>query len=262
MPAQPVSGEARRGGVRGQFHVRPGAITGGRVTFHAEEARHIARTLRLGPGDVVAAIDGAGTHYTVRLERVAPSAIVGTIIGTERKAVESPLAITLAQGIPKGDKLEAIIRACVELGVARIAPVITERTVVRLDPARARDRTRRWQRVAKEAAKQCGRSVIPAVEAPQPLLGFLASDDPKGLRLCLWEGETRGLGAALDSLTGPVSTVTLLVGPEGGFSAEEVGHARARGFVTAGLGPRILRTETAGPAIVAVLQSRFGDLGR
>ncbi|MBI3629330.1 MAG: 16S rRNA (uracil(1498)-N(3))-methyltransferase [Candidatus Rokubacteria bacterium] len=258
-------GEVRKGGgapLRGRFYLPRAAIESGRVSFDAEEARHIARTLRLRPGDLVAAVDGDGTHFTVRLERVTPRAVEGAITAVEPKRAESPLAITLAQGIPKGDKLEAIIRACVELGVVRIVPVVTERTIVRLDPARGRDRLRRWQRVAKEAAKQCGRAVIPPVEAPRTLAGLLAAEEPDGLRLCLWEEEARPLDAVLAAVEAPPRPVTVLVGPEGGLSAAEVEAARSRGFVVAGLGPSILRTETAGPAVVAILQSRFGDLGR
>ncbi len=245
-----------------RFHVRPEAIEDTRVTFDAEEARHIGRTLRLGPGDLVAAVDGTGRQYTVRIESVSGQAAAGTVLRVEESSVESPLAITLAQGVPKGDKLEAIIRASVEMGVARIALVIAERTIIRLDVAHWRDRTRRWQRVAKEAAKQCGRAVIPTVEQPRPLPEFLGAGPREGLRLCLWEGEARGLGAVLDGAPRPVSAATVLVGPEGGLSAAEIDLARTYGFVTARLGPRILRTETAGPAVIAILQARLGDLGR
>ena len=245
-----------------RFHVRPEAVEGERLTFDAEEARHMFRTLRLVPGDLISAVDGSGGRYTVRLERVTTHAAVGTVLASDRRPSESSLAIALAQGVPKGDKLEAIIRASTELGVARIVPIITERTIVRLDAARGRDRARRWQRIAKEAAKQCGRAVIPAVDPPRRLSEFLSADSHGALRLCLWEGDARSLDAVLSGLAGPLRSATVLIGPEGGFSAAEVESANARGFIPASLGPRILRTETAGPAIIAVLQSRLGDLGR
>ncbi len=124
--------------------------------------------LRLAPGDVVVAADGRGRDYTVRLEAVGEAA-VGTIIRVAPSLGEPPLAITLVQGIPKGDKMEAIVRAATELGVQRVLPAITARTVMRLEPSRWRERARRWQRVAKEATKQCGRAVIPEIEAPRPL---------------------------------------------------------------------------------------------
>jgi 16S rRNA (uracil1498-N3)-methyltransferase len=245
-----------------RFHVRPEAVDGPRLTFDPEEARHMARVLRLRPGDVIVALDGTGREYTVRLETLTSEAAVGTVLVETSPAHESPFAVTLAQGVPKGDKMEAIVRAATELGVARIVPVLTERTIVRLDPARWRARARRWQRVAKEAAKQCRRAVVPSVGVPRPLADFVGGEAGDGLRLCLWEAEPTGLADVVGAPQGPVASATLLVGPEGGFSRTEVDMARAHGFRPVGLGPRILRTETAGPAVLAILQARFGDLGR
>ena len=207
------------------------------------------------------AADGTGHDYTVRLERVGEGEATGTILGVATPAVESPLPITLVQGIPKGDKMELIVRAATELGVARVVPALTERTIVRLEPARWRERARRWQRVAKEAAKQSRRAVIPEVEAPGPLDAALGRAADAVLRLCLWEGEAPPLARILDSLDAPPATAAVLVGPEGGLGRDEVVRARARGWQVASMGPRILRTETAGPALIAILQHRWGDLG-
>lgn len=242
-----------------RFTVRPEHIDGDRVTFEPEETRHMALVLRLAPGDVVVAGDGRGHDYTVRLESLGPPA-VGTVLAARPSRVESPLALTLLQGVPKGDKMEAIVRAATELGVARVVPVLTERTIVRLEPSRWRERARRWQRVAREAAKQCGRAVIPVVEVPGPLRAAL-DEGGADLRLCLWEGEAAPLGAVLDQLPRPPRSAAILVGPEGGLARAEVERARASGWLVARLGPRILRTETAGPSIAAILQFRFGDLG-
>src|SRR5213076_2247050 len=148
---------------------------------------HLARVLRLKAGDTVIAADGAGRDFTVRLEDVGET-VTGTVLGVARTDAESPLRATLIQSVPKGDKMEAIVRAATELGVARIVPVTTERTVVTLEPSRWRERARRWQRVAKEAAKQCGRARIPAVDAPRPLVDVLALDEPAELKLYVWEG--------------------------------------------------------------------------
>jgi len=156
--------------------------------------------------------------------------------------------------------MEAIIRAATELGVARVLPALCQRTIVRLEMARWRDRARRWQRVAREAAKQSGRAVIPEVETPRSLGEWLAGAEPADLAICPWEGGGVPLNRALD-VAGMPRSVQVIVGPEGGLDEAEVALARARGFTVASLGPRILRTETAGPAIVAILQSRFGDLG-
>ena len=241
-----------------RFTIAPERIAGDRVTFDRDESRHLSRVLRLHPGDVVVAADGAGRELTVRVESVGELAS-GTVLSTATRASESPIAITLLQGVPKGDKMETIVRTCTELGVARVWPVLTERTIVRLDPARWRERARRWQRVAREAAKQCGRVVVPDVEIPRSLAHCLVATDGD-LRLCLWEGASRPLAAALGTLTGAPASVHVLVGPEGGLSRDEVDAARAHGFAVAGLGPRILRTETAAPAFLAIVQSRLGDL--
>ena len=256
-----------------RFTIAPDRIRDGRVAFDRAESRHLRRVLRLKPGDTVIAADGAGHDFTVRLEDVGET-VTGTVLGVARRDAESPLRITLVQSVPKGDKMEAIVRAATELGVARVVPVTTERTIVTLEPGRWRERARRWQRVAKEAAKQCGRGVIPPVDVPRPLAEFLALDEPADLRLCLWEGaagaggqgggEASPFGTTLTQSLPPTlpqgASIHLLIGPEGGLSRQEIESGRAVGWRIIGVGPRILRTETAGPAIIAVLQSKFGDM--
>lgn len=242
-----------------RFTLAPERIQADRVTFDPEESRHMTRVLRLAPGDVVVAGDGTGRDYTVRLESLGPTA-TGTILGASPNHAESPLALTLVQGVPKGDRMEEIVRALTQLGVRRVAPALTERVVVRLEPGRWRERARRWQRVAREAAKQCGRAVVPEVEPPAPLAERLTLAGAVDLALCLWEGRAEPLGKILDAAAGPPRSIAVLVGPEGGLARDEVTAARERGWHVVGLGPRILRSETAGPAVVAVLQARFGDL--
>ena len=242
-----------------RFTLVPERVDGARVTFDGDESRHLTRVLRLRPGDTVVATDGAGRDYTVRLETVGPRA-TGTVLGIAAGASESPLAITLVQCVPKGDKMEAIVRAATELGVRRVVPALAERTVVRLEPAGWRERARRWQRVAREAAKQSRRAVIPEVDPPRPLVDCLAAVRAD-LALCVWEGQAPPLAEALARAGGPLRTAALLIGPEGGLAQNEVEAAREGGWTLAHLGPRILRTETAGPAVIAILQARFGDLG-
>jgi 16S rRNA (uracil1498-N3)-methyltransferase len=244
-----------------RFAIAPERVHGDRVAFDAAETRHLATVLRLEPGDVVVASDGQGRDYTVRLESLGEAA-TGTVLSLAVSGAESPLAITLIQAVPKGDKMEAIVRACTELGVARVAPALAARTIVRLEPSRWRERTRRWQRVAKEAAKQCGRAVIPEVEMPRPLADWLTPPTPAELALCLWEGTASPLGEILAKLPAAPERARVIVGPEGGLAREEVELSRVHGFAAVSLGPRILRTETAGPTIVALLQAAFGDLGR
>jgi 16S rRNA (uracil1498-N3)-methyltransferase len=258
-----------------RFTIAPERIRGGRVVFDRDESRHLARVLRLRSGDTVLAADGAGREYTVRLEKVGDEA-TGMVLGVGASEHESPIRITLVQAVPKGDKMESIVRAATELGVTRVVPALTARTVVALDPGRWRDRARRWQRVAKEATKQCGRAVVPTVDEPRALAQAIELAESADLRLCFWElaagaacgqsgGQARLLGTTLAASLPPAlpagSHIGLLIGPEGGLTSGEVEGVRASGWTIVGLGPRILRTETAGPAIVAVLQARFGDLG-
>jgi 16S rRNA (uracil1498-N3)-methyltransferase len=230
------------------------------VAFDADETHHLVRVLRLGVGDRVVAADGRGAAWEVRLLTLGETA-TGTIVGPVALAAESPLHVALVQAVPKGDRMEAVVRAATELGVARILPALTERTIVRLDAGAWRERARRWQRVAREATKQCGRAVVPPVEPPRPLAGWLAPEAAADLRLCLWEGDARPLGDVLARLGGRPRSASVIVGPEGGLTDAEVARAGAAGYVPVSLGGRILRTETAGPTIVAVLQHVLGDLG-
>ncbi len=244
----------------GKFHVRPEAVSGDRVVFDAQETRHLIRVLRLRPGEIVHAVDGQGSEFVARLEFLEGREAVGQILSRSDRRTESPFPITLAQGIPKGEKMEWIVRTVTELGAVRVLPLLTERVIVRLPRSRWRERQRRWQRVAKEASKQCGRSVIPAVEPVRTLDELIAEGHRAELSICLWEGERQGLRAILASVSGTPASALVVVGPEGGLAVKEVELLRRQGVRTAGLGPRILRTETAGPAGVALLQARFGDL--
>ena len=176
------------------------------------------------------------------------------------QGIACPIELTLAQGLPKGDKLDAIVRMATELGATRVVPLVCRRSVVRMEPGRSAARRVRWERIAREAAKQCGRTSVPDVCAPAPLVRWLEDAREPGLLLCLWEAESTLLDAVLPAEC--PARITLVVGPEGGLAPEEVADLRAAGAVLAGLGPRILRTETAGPVGLALLQSRYGDLGR
>ncbi len=241
-----------------RFHIRPEAVSGERVTFDVDETHHLSRVLRLGVGDLLRAVDGRGDELTVRLTTVTPRRAEGAILERIPLRTESPLHLTLVQGIPKGDKMDGIIRMATELGVTRIVPALTARAVVRVEGARAASRLARWQRVAREAAKQSGRAILPEVCSPQPLGSWLEEAGERGLLLCLWEGERTGLSRRLPASR--PARATVVVGPEGGLAEVEVRALTAAGAMVASLGPRILRTETAGPVAIALLQARYGDL--
>lgn len=243
-----------------RFHIAPTAVTGEQVVFDEQETHHLARVMRLGPGDIVQAMDGQGTEFTIRLEGFVGRLAAGRILARSGRVTESSFTITLAQGVPKGEKMERIVKTVTELGATGVVPLLTERCVVQLPPSRWRERARRWQRVAKEAAKQCGRTVVPEVQLPRRLQEFVVDRVPSDLAICLWEGERQNLRAILDSASSTPASALLVVGPEGGLSSSEVDLLQAHGVQPAGLGPRTLRTETAGPVGVALLQARFGDL--
>jgi 16S rRNA (uracil1498-N3)-methyltransferase len=247
-----------------RFVIRPGAIEGDRVRFDADETHHLARVLRLRPGALVEAADGGGRVFTVRIEALGAREAWGTIVersGEGTPARESPCAITLAQAILKGERMIWLIQKATELGVARIVPLETARVVGRVPASRLTARQQRWERVAREAVKQCGRTVVPSVEVPRPLAAMLAETAAHDAAWLCWEGG--GIAVAeVAREAGRPRRLLLLVGPEGGFTAEEVAQAERAGARLVGLGPRILRAESAGLVAIALCQHLFGDLGR
>jgi 16S rRNA (uracil1498-N3)-methyltransferase len=243
-----------------RFHLAPDAVHGDRVVFDAAAAHHLGRVLRVAAGQVVQAVDASGQLLSVRLTAIAARRAEGVVVSRAPLATESALDLTLAQAIPKGDKMEHVIRTATELGVTRVLPLLTERTVVRLEPGRSDARLARWRRVAREAAQQSGRAAVPEIATPAALSAWRPALPVTGLIVCFWEEERRPLDGILPA--GPCPRATVVVGPEGGLTAGEVHHLASAGALVASLGPRLLRTETAGPVAVALLQARYGDLGR
>ncbi|MGH7415086.1 MAG: 16S rRNA (uracil(1498)-N(3))-methyltransferase [Candidatus Rokuibacteriota bacterium] len=241
------------------LHLTTDAVHDDRVAFDARAAHHLGRVLRATVGDMVQAVDSGGALLSVRLTAVTARRAEGLIVGRAPLATESPLHLTLAQAVPKGDKMDGITRMVTELGVTRVVPLLTARTVVRLEPARWESRLGRWRRIAREAAQQSRRATVPDIGPPREIAAWAREAAADGLLICLWEEEREGLDKRLPP--GPRLRVTVVVGPEGGLTAEEVRGLAAAGAVVAGLGPRLLRTETAGAVAVALLQSRYGDLG-
>lgn len=231
-------------------------VPGERVTVTGPRAHHLGRVLRMGPGDPCRVFDGTGAELDACIERVDRHG-VGLLLGEAVTPLpESPLRVTLALGVSRGERTETAIQKAVELGVSRVAPVLGERSTVRLDGERARQRQRRWEEVARNACEQCGRSRVPPVDPPRPLQAWLQGG-PAGLGLCLLPGAERRIG----DLDWSGEEVTLLTGPEGGLSEAEARAAAAAGYLGVGLGPRVLRAETAPLAALALLQGRWGDLG-
>ncbi|AHF05229.1 16S rRNA methyltransferase [Marichromatium purpuratum 984] len=218
-------------------------------------ARHLAQVLRLGPGAEVVLFDGSGHDFPATIAHSGRDG-VAVRLGAPGLAEPAPrLEIHLALGVSKGERMDFALQKAVELGVTRITPLRTERSVVRLDGARLARRLDHWRGVIVSACEQSGRRRLPRLDDLQALPDWLPAGWPGGLIL-----DPRA-ERALTTLTPPETGVTLLIGPEGGLSEREINQARAQGFTGVRLGPRVLRTETAPLAAIALIQGLWGDLG-
>jgi 16S rRNA (uracil1498-N3)-methyltransferase len=239
-----------------RVYVEEPLTAGTRGLVSGSAANHIARVLRLGVGDALILFDGQGGEYAARIEALRKDAVVVDVGAHAAIERESPLAVTLAQGVSRGERMDWVMQKATELGVRRIVPLFTERSMVRLDAHQAPKKSRHWRGVIIAACEQCGRNRVPELTAPLDYHEFLGIDAPKDeLRLLLSPTGKLRIGA----IKRP-EKITLLIGPEGGLAPDEGAAALAKGFVGVQLGPRILRTETAAIAALAALQQEFGDL--
>ena len=221
------------------------------------QTHHVMHVLRLAVGDAVTLFDGRGIEYPAKILHIGKRHAVVRVAGGHQVDRESPLPIILAQGVSSGERMDYTIQKAVELGVIRIQPITSQRSVVRLKDERAEKRVAHWQHVVIAACEQCGRNFVPEVA---PLLSFrdwlaqLPADDTSARWMLSPHAERR-----LAEIARPATGVILLTGPEGGFDGDEVQLAQERGFVALKLGPRVLRTETAALTALAVLQLKWGD---
>jgi 16S rRNA (uracil1498-N3)-methyltransferase len=221
-------------------------------------AAHLVRVLRAGIGDRCTLFNGDGHDYPARIVAAGKREVLVAIDAVAVVENESPLRIVLVQALARGEKMDLILQKATELGVAGFIPVASERSEVRLDADRVDKRVGHWRNVVGAACEQCGRAVVPSVTAPMPLAAATQTLAPESRRLLLDPEATRAVGQ-LD--LGSDRTIVLAIGPEGGWAPRDRDVLRAAGFNGIRLGPRILRTETAGLAAIAALQSRYGDLG-
>lgn len=256
-----------------------------------DELKHLSKVLRMKPGDALEIFDGQGRGFHGELASVTARMAEVHGLSPIDQVRESPLKVCLVQGIPKGEKMEWVAQKATELGVHRIIPLECCRSVVKLTLDKKRkERQERWQKVAAEASRQCGRFTIPVVESPMPPKDFFALLKPNDLFLVPWEegglalrsvlGQYKAQNALHDTTQkisaaktqqGKVGSAAgstdlpgylyVMIGPEGGLTVEEVEQAKAKGGIPVTLGPRILRTETAGLACLAILQYEWGDMG-
>jgi 16S rRNA (uracil1498-N3)-methyltransferase len=212
--------------------------------------------LRLRPGAPLTLFNGRGGEFAGRIEAARGDAVTVAVAEASATERESPLLLTLAQGVSRGERMDLIVQKATELGVARLLPLLTERSVVRLDAKAAARKLAHWRAIAIAACEQSGRNRLPSLTEPLELREFLAGKAEDGTRLLLSPGAALGIA----DVPRPAGAVTVLIGPEGGLSAEEQERAVAAGFLGVRLGPRVLRTETAAIAALSLLQRQFGDL--
>lgn len=240
-----------------RLHVTVPLQPGEQVSLPTGAAEHAIRVLRLRTGDPVVLFNGDGRDYAGMIEVTGRREARVLVTGTLSAAAESPLQLTLAQALARGEKMDWIVQKATELGVSRIVPLHTERSEVRLDERRAEKRLAHWQAVAIAACEQSGRAVVPDIDPPRPLAQWLDSlDVSESPRLALLP-ESGQRARELDLSDG---RAYLAVGPEGGWGERDLGALRAAQFRSLQLGPRVLRTETAGLAALSVLQALHGDL--
>ncbi|KJS80389.1 MAG: hypothetical protein JM58_18855 [Peptococcaceae bacterium BICA1-8] len=244
-----------------RFFVSTEDIKGEEVQIKDSDAHHLTQVLRLKEGEKVIVFDGTGLEYEIIIKNIASGLVSGEIQGITSSTRDSLIDVTLVQGIPKGDKMELIIQKCTELGIAKIIPVLTERTVVKLDDEKKGKRREKWQKIAQEASKQCKRATVPQIGEICTWEKYLTETSNKEPILVLWENETtRGIKSYLQE-NKDLKQLTLVVGPEGGLAQQEVDKLLAMGAQTVSLGQRILRTETAGLAALVMVLYELGDLG-
>lgn len=245
-----------------QFFVEDAQISNGIVTIENEDVKHIKNVLRLKCGEKVRISSNSGENYFGEIDTLADRMVLVRILEEHAANTELPNKIYLFQGLPKSDKLEFIIQKAVELGACEIIPVAMKNCVVKLDEKKASAKQTRWQEIAKSAAKQSKRSIIPTVRKPLSYREALEAAAALDVRLVPYENE-RGMAATKEAVEAvrPGQSIGIFIGPEGGFAEDEIALAKERGMQLVSLGRRILRTETAGLAMLSILMYYIESAG-
>ncbi len=220
-------------------------------------SHHLARVLRANVNDTLVMFNGQGGEYEAVISRIDKKTVTVQLGKHIAREAESPVAIYLAQGISRGEKMDYTIQKAVELGVKEIIPLITERCTVRLDEERREKRLQHWQSIVVSACEQSGRNQIPGISSPQRLMDWLPPAEADACFVLSPHAQNRLIDAPIKKAT----HIILLIGPEGGLSEAEIKLACQKNFFPLNLGPRVLRTETAAVAAITALQCRFGDMG-
>lgn len=241
-----------------RLFVEDSLASGMQLALGDEPSHYAARVLRLRTGDGLTVFDGRGGEFPATVSVVSKKGMIVSLGEKSSRECESPLSICLVQAVSRGERMDMVVQKATELGVTRVTPVVTEFSVVKLDDDKRQTRVRHWTRIARSACEQSGRNRVPIIDAPCGFDEWLRSltVDEARLRVLL----DPQASTTLADVSAMPAALDLLIGPEGGLSAHELEQAVAVGFTPIGFGPRILRTETAAIAAIAVLQARFGDL--
>lgn len=242
-----------------KFFVPHTNVTENSIVIDSEDVAHITKVLRLKVGDEINVCDGRGIDYTAKISETEKKRIICDIVSSQKSETESNISVTLFQGLPKASKMEYIIQKTTELGITRIVPCVMSRCVVKLSDGVCK-KVERWQKVAQEAAKQSGRGIVPEVTMPMTFDEAVLEMKKADIAFAPYECETENtLKSVLTSCEKPL-TVSFMVGPEGGYDPAETEKLKNEDISTVTLGKRILRTETAGEAVLAMTMYEIGDI--
>ena len=243
-----------------KFLIQKQRIFNNRVQIAGQDAKHISKILRMKKGDLINLTDGEGTDYSATISEVSLTQVDLEIVDKQISTTESPLKIRVCSGMLKHQKMDEVIKNLTQLGIYEWAPFYCERSVPTPDDKSLRKNMDRWNTIAREGVKQCRRSRLPDILPPMKFPDLLHFTTPVDIKIAFWEGSER----PLKSFEGPSppfpSIVSILIGPEGGFSADEIQMAQAHGYIPFSLGPRILRAENASVVACALVQHMLGDM--
>jgi len=231
------------------------------ITIQGQDARHIGQVLRLEPGDELVVVGSDGQAGRFHIRTIKATSVEAVMLETIDVLTEPPIKVFLAQGLPKADKMDYIIQKAVELGVSNVIPMDVRFSTVNYDETKKKTRVERWQKISREAAKQCGRGTVPEVTQIKSLAEVFDAVGPDTVSIMLYEGETKQGFKEIMTTTSKAKSYLILIGPEGGFSLDEVEFCLQHRAHICTLGPRILRTETAALATLSIIMYQNGDLG-
>lgn len=245
-----------------RFFIEQTKITSTKIFITGSDAAHIKKVLRMKSGDRIGLFDGRGFEYEARIENLLAGSVEVSITKRFLSASESPVQIIVAQALLKDKKMDILARQLTEIGITKLIPFTSIRSVPRPDKKRLSERRKRWEKIAIEALKQCRRGHVTEIGETITFNDVIKIDDECDLKIVFWENESKPISDAVQQVHDRhYRKILAVLGPEGGFSEKEIEDARACGFVTASLGPRILRAETAAVAACTILQYLFGDMG-